>query len=100
MTGASDQAMWRPDGELVATVLLELSHIVERASIQTGLCSRPDSAFDRVPADSSERRGILSPAVSPEDRVRNVNRMVRIQRHVNIVQLVLQAPDHRRQSRY
>src|SRR5215510_4601357 len=100
MTGTADQTVRRPDGQLVTSVLLKLADVVKRSAIKTGHGGGPDTTLDVRSADTGEERRVLAAGITPEDLVGDVNKVMRIECHVNIIKLVFQTPDHCRQTRH
>src|SRR5262249_23712433 len=94
---AADQAVWRPDRKLVAAILFQLSTVIERPPVHARHCRGPYSLLNIGARYPGEDRRMPSTAVLPKNRVRDMNPVVRVERHVNIVQLILCSPDHFRQ---
>src|SRR5215510_1863802 len=100
VTGTADKTVRRPNRQLVASVLLKLADVVERSTIKTGRCGRPDTVLDIRSADAGEERRAPAAGITPEDRVGDVNKVMRIECNVNIIKLVFKTPDHCRQARH
>jgi hypothetical protein len=100
VAGAADEAVRRPDRQLVAPVLFEAAHIVESAPVHAGHRGSPDAVFNVGAADAREDGRVRAARVLPEDGVRDVYEVVRVQRDVHVVESALQAAHHRRQARH
>src|SRR4029078_425708 len=84
----TNQTMRRPDSELVASVLFQLANVVEGTAVKTRNSRCPNPFFHIRLADASENCRMFSVRVAPENRVGNMNKVMRIECDVDVVDLI------------
>jgi len=83
----------RPNADLESSPLLELARVIERNVLILGNGCTPLSKLDLSGGDDGERLRMSARGVQPEEAVRNMDALVRVQCHNDFIDLVYFPPD-------
>lgn len=90
----ADQAVGRPHEQRVVALALQRARVLQGAGAEAGVAGGPDPVLDVVGGDEGERRGRVALGVHPPGRVRDVDEAVRVEGHVDVLELATDTIEH------
>jgi hypothetical protein len=98
VSGRADEAVLGPDTQRELAAGLEGRGVCQHVAFEARIARPPDIRSHVLGRDERERRGRLTLGILPEDAVRDVVALVRVQREHELLKLGGMLPDERRDA--
>ncbi len=98
VTPTANEAVWRPHHEGVLACRFECFGVADSVGAEFRQPRRPGAVLDGRSRNHGKRAGRRAATVAPEGGMRDVNQVVTVERHVNLLELVADAVDKRGQA--
>jgi hypothetical protein len=94
----ADQAVFGPDDQQIAAAVFQRLDVAQAVRLCQRVAGAPDPAPNVAGTDDGERCRGIALFVAPPGRVRDIDRVVRVERDVDVVELAADPVDERRQT--